>query len=87
MRCTFHYKELSLEILILLVSFSLPEFQVHLAASECLLEMVSLWKKSSPLEGRLPFMEELAYLCEVERNEQAKSLLLRCLADLQNLGQ
>ncbi|CAA7406117.1 unnamed protein product [Spirodela intermedia] len=60
--------------------------QVHMAASECLLEMISLWKEAPPVDPKLTFIEELTHLCEVEKNEQAKSLLHRCLADLQNLG-
>ncbi|XP_078435505.1 ARM repeat superfamily protein isoform X2 [Wolffia australiana] len=60
--------------------------QVHLAASECLLDIVTLWKECPMAGESLLFIEELARLCQVEKNEQAKSILQRCLAALQNLG-
>ncbi|KAK1292730.1 hypothetical protein QJS10_CPB17g01685 [Acorus calamus] len=54
--------------------------QVHIAASECLLDMTKLYKSIPPTEREaVAFKDELIHLCEVEKNEQAKSLLRGCI--------
>ncbi|KAF8664644.1 hypothetical protein HU200_054353 [Digitaria exilis] len=61
--------------------------QVHIAASECLLELCKLYK-DFPLTERTEaqFEDELADLCESEKSEQAKALLKECLGILQTLS-
>ncbi|XP_011080457.1 proteasome-associated protein ECM29 homolog [Sesamum indicum] len=50
--------------------------QVHIAAAECLLELTNQYTASPPAQWtELSFMTELLDLCEVEKSEQAKSLL------------
>ncbi|XP_044946462.1 proteasome adapter and scaffold protein ECM29 isoform X2 [Hordeum vulgare subsp. vulgare] len=60
--------------------------QVHIAASECLLELIKLYR-DFPLEERreAKFEGELIQLCESEKSEQAKALLKQCLAALKEL--
>ncbi|VAI29985.1 unnamed protein product [Triticum turgidum subsp. durum] len=60
--------------------------QVHVAASECLLELIKLYR-DFPLEERreAKFEGELIQLCESEKSEQAKALLKQCLAALKEL--
>ncbi|KAK1280870.1 hypothetical protein QJS04_geneDACA015003 [Acorus gramineus] len=54
--------------------------QVHIAASECLLDMTKLYKSIPPMEREaVVFKDELIHLSEVEKNEQAKSLLRGCI--------
>lgn len=62
--------------------------QVHIAASECLLEMSSLYRVI-PLTQRkdIEFKDELVHLCEVEKSQQAKTLLRKCIAILEDLDQ
>ncbi|KAF5177779.1 Arm repeat superfamily protein [Thalictrum thalictroides] len=60
--------------------------QVHIGASECLLEMTKLYKARTPLQDKdIIFTGELVHLCEVEKNEQAKSSLRKCLDILEGL--
>uniref|UniRef100_A0A1D1XKS2 Proteasome-associated protein ECM29 n=1 Tax=Anthurium amnicola TaxID=1678845 RepID=A0A1D1XKS2_9ARAE len=61
--------------------------QVHISASESLYEMINLFKESPPACRNLSFRDELVHLCEIEKNEQAKLLLQRCLASLEDLMQ
>ncbi|KAL0419490.1 UNVERIFIED_CONTAM: hypothetical protein Sradi_1362500 [Sesamum radiatum] len=50
--------------------------QVHIAAAECLLALTNQYTASPPAQWtELSFMTELLDLCEVEKSEQAKSLL------------
>ncbi|KAK9169658.1 hypothetical protein Syun_001798 [Stephania yunnanensis] len=50
--------------------------QVHITASECLLDMINLYKAVPVLSRRDPeFKGELINLCEVEKNAQAKTTL------------
>nr|XP_010922049.1 proteasome adapter and scaffold protein ECM29 isoform X3 [Elaeis guineensis] len=60
--------------------------QVHTAASECLLEISKLYREI-PLTQRkhIEFKDELVHLCEVEKSEQAKTLLRKCLAIFEDL--
>ncbi|KAF3327246.1 proteasome-associated protein ECM29 isoform X1 [Carex littledalei] len=57
--------------------------QVHIAASECLLEMSKLYR-NVPLEHKMDvsFKDDLTFLCESEKNEQAKTLLRECISIL-----
>ncbi|KAJ8543860.1 hypothetical protein K7X08_025478 [Anisodus acutangulus] len=60
--------------------------QVHIAASECLLEMVDLLKATGQLPGgEVSFSCEFVQVHDVEKNEHAKSLLKRCIDILENL--
>ncbi|KAL0389277.1 UNVERIFIED_CONTAM: hypothetical protein Scaly_0284800 [Sesamum calycinum] len=50
--------------------------QVHIAAAECILALTNQYTASPPAQWtELSFMTELLDLCEVEKSEQAKSLL------------
>lgn len=62
--------------------------KVHIAASDCLLALTELYR-TLPIEQRkeISFMDELLHLCEVEKSEQAKSLLRKCLQILSDIGQ
>lgn len=54
--------------------------QVHIAAAECLLELTNQYKAAPPVIWQeLGFMTELLELTEVEKSEQAKSLLKKCI--------
>ncbi|KAL8545025.1 hypothetical protein ACS0TY_005289 [Phlomoides rotata] len=62
--------------------------QVHMAASECLLELSNQYIGVPPVElAELGFMSELIDLCEIEKNEQAKSSLKKCIQILGGLKQ
>ncbi|KAJ4979048.1 hypothetical protein NE237_009828 [Protea cynaroides] len=62
--------------------------QVHIAASECLLELTSLYKVFAPVPRKdIGFKHELIHLCEVEKNELAKSSLRKCINMIENLEQ
>ncbi|KAG8388927.1 hypothetical protein BUALT_Bualt02G0176200 [Buddleja alternifolia] len=62
--------------------------QVHIAAAECLLELTNQFKAVPPVHWtELGFMTELLSLCEVEKNEHAKSLLKKCSDILAQLEQ
>lgn len=62
--------------------------QVHMAASECLLELTNQYVTVPPVKhSELKFMTELIDLCEIEKNEQAKSLLKKCIQILGGLKQ
>ncbi|GAB4835308.1 hypothetical protein Ancab_000217 [Ancistrocladus abbreviatus] len=60
--------------------------QVHIAASESLLQVIELYRTFQlvPLK-EAGFKNELAHLHEIEKNEQAKSLLKSCIFMLENL--
>lgn len=60
--------------------------QVHVAASECLLDLSKLYR-DFPLLNRTEakFEDELTELCESEKSEQAKAILKECLAILKAL--
>jgi proteasome component ECM29 len=60
--------------------------QVHVAASECLLDLSKLYR-DFPLSNRTEakFEDELTELCESEKSEQAKAILKECLAILKAL--
>lgn len=54
--------------------------QVHIAAAECLLELTNELKAAPPVPWReVEFMSELVELSQIEKNEQAKSLLKKCI--------
>lgn len=54
--------------------------QVHIAAAECLLELTNEFKAAAPAQWtELEFMAELLELSEIEKNEEAKSLLKKCI--------
>ncbi|CAK9147574.1 unnamed protein product [Ilex paraguariensis] len=62
--------------------------QVHIAASECLMEVTNLYGLLPMVDGtEVGFKEELLKQYEVEKNEQAKSLLKKCIDILTNLEQ
>lgn len=60
--------------------------QVHIAASECLLDLSKLYR-DFPLLDRTEakFEDELTELCESEKSEQAKTILKECLTILKTL--
>ncbi|CAD6254932.1 unnamed protein product [Miscanthus lutarioriparius] len=60
--------------------------QVHIAASECVLDLSKLYR-DFPLLDRTEakFEDELTELCESEKSEQAKTILKECLAILKTL--
>ncbi|XP_031477380.1 uncharacterized protein LOC116248548 isoform X2 [Nymphaea colorata] len=53
--------------------------QVHVAASECLLDMIKVFQAVSGRQVEEKFKDELLYLLDVEKNEVAKSLLKQCI--------
>ncbi|KAJ3684358.1 hypothetical protein LUZ61_013522 [Rhynchospora tenuis] len=57
--------------------------QVHIAASECLLEVSKLYR-NLPSERKmdLSFKDDITSLCESEKNEQAKAFLRECITIL-----
>ncbi|KAL9248317.1 hypothetical protein vseg_021654 [Gypsophila vaccaria] len=60
--------------------------QVHVAAAECLLQVIELGQSAQPLPAvDKEFKESVAQLMESEKNEQAKSLLKNCVVILENL--
>lgn len=60
--------------------------QVHITASECLLEITKLYKPVAAVNDKgVVFKNELVHLCEVEKSEQAKSSLKKCLDILDSL--
>ncbi|KAG6792966.1 hypothetical protein POTOM_002133 [Populus tomentosa] len=56
--------------------------QVHISASECLLEVTGL---ASVRWTDVGFKEELLHQYEVEKNEEAKSYLKKCIDIFENL--
>ncbi|KAB2012863.1 hypothetical protein ES319_D09G119000v1 [Gossypium barbadense] len=59
--------------------------QVHIAASECLLEIAQLGRYISATNWRDIGLEgEVVQLIEKEKNEQARSTLKKCIDNLQN---
>ncbi|GAB2277082.1 hypothetical protein Dimus_011791 [Dionaea muscipula] len=60
--------------------------QVHIAASECFLQVIELQRtyQTVPLK-EVEFKEELVHLYENEKNDQAKSSLKSCLVMLETL--
>eukprot|EP00268_Persea_americana_P062214 TRINITY_DN795_c0_g1_i5.p1 TRINITY_DN795_c0_g1~~TRINITY_DN795_c0_g1_i5.p1 ORF type:complete len:1799 (+),score=364.65 TRINITY_DN795_c0_g1_i5:189-5585(+) len=62
--------------------------EVHIAASDCLLVLTELYR-TLPIDNRkeISFMDELSHLYEVEKSEQAKSLLRKCLDILRDIKQ
>ncbi|KAJ4724481.1 Proteasome-associated ECM29 [Melia azedarach] len=60
--------------------------QVHITASECLLEIFKLFGQISPTRPiDVGFKGELLHQYEVEKNGEAKSLLKKCIDVLENL--
>lgn len=60
--------------------------QVHITASECLLEMIDRYKNLPSVQWTDGgFKDELLHLYEMEKNEQAKSLLKACIDGLKGL--
>ncbi|KAJ6794863.1 proteasome-associated protein ECM29-like protein isoform X3 [Iris pallida] len=60
--------------------------QVHTAASECLLEMSKLYKGITSAERKnAEFKDELVYIIEVVKSEQAKTSLRKCITILEEL--
>ncbi|RWW18026.1 hypothetical protein GW17_00018013 [Ensete ventricosum] len=60
-------------------------WQVHISASECLLEMSKLYRDTPTCMEDVELKEELVHLCEVEKSEQAKTLLTQCITILDDL--
>ncbi|XVE59843.1 hypothetical protein DITRI_Ditri05aG0079400 [Diplodiscus trichospermus] len=62
--------------------------QVHIAASECLLEIVQLGRYISVANwSDIGIKGEVVHLLEMEKNEEAKSMLKKCIDILENLEQ
>ncbi|CAL9128643.1 uncharacterized protein LOC103992459 [Musa acuminata AAA Group] len=59
--------------------------QVHISASECLLEMSKLYRETPTCMEDVELKDELVHLCEVEKSEQAKTLLRQCITILEDL--
>ncbi|KAK6164025.1 hypothetical protein DH2020_000889 [Rehmannia glutinosa] len=60
--------------------------EVHIAAAECLLELTNQYRANPPVHWtELSFTTELLDLYELEKNEQAKSLLKKCSDILERL--
>ncbi|CAA0805895.1 ARM repeat superfamily protein [Striga hermonthica] len=60
--------------------------QVHIAAADCLLELTNQYSAIPPVNWtELAFTTELLDLCQVEKSEQAKSLLKKCIDILAKL--
>ncbi|RZC83438.1 hypothetical protein C5167_046224 [Papaver somniferum] len=60
--------------------------EVHVAASECLLEVTKLYKDAQLMQSEdVSYKSELIHLCDVEKSEQAKSLLRKCIEILESL--
>ncbi|KAE9606271.1 putative proteasome component Ecm29 [Lupinus albus] len=59
--------------------------QVHVSASECLLEVLKLaMDVPSVSDINEGFKDELVHQCEIEKNQEAKSLLRKCVTILQD---
>ncbi|KAL1555169.1 proteasome adapter and scaffold protein ECM29-like isoform X1 [Salvia divinorum] len=59
--------------------------QVHIACAECLLELTNKFRAAPPAQWTEPeFMSELVELSQIEKNEQAKSLLKKCIQILKD---
>ncbi|GKC22374.1 hypothetical protein Tco_1024524 [Tanacetum coccineum] len=53
---------------------------VHVAASECLQELTKLYNDLLEVPiSEVPFKSELLHQWEIEKNEQAKSLMKKCI--------
>ncbi|MCL7022732.1 hypothetical protein MKW94_004116 [Papaver nudicaule] len=60
--------------------------QVHVAASECLFEVTKLYKEAQLMQSEdVSYKGELTHLCDVEKSEQAKTLLRKCIEILESL--
>ncbi|KAF4378493.1 hypothetical protein G4B88_027553 [Cannabis sativa] len=61
--------------------------QVHVTASDCLLEIFKLYEHIPSVywTASVDLMDELIQLLEIEKNGEAKSLLKRCIDILENL--
>lgn len=85
------------EMLVTFYLFQLPSYfllfwwhsvliQVHISASECLLEIFKLYRQiSSVYSSNIGIKGELVHQCEMEKNMEAKSLLKMCIDILENL--
>eukprot|EP00257_Ricinus_communis_P019881 XP_015578984.1 proteasome adapter and scaffold protein ECM29 [Ricinus communis] len=64
----------------------LPFRWVHITASACLLEIVKLYRQLASVNGEdVGFKGELLHQYEVEKNEEAKTYLRRCIDIFENL--
>lgn len=64
----------------------LDQIQVHLAASECLLDLLTMYQDIQSVHPpEIGFKDELLHLSEVEKNEEAKFLLRKCVDILESL--
>ncbi|XP_076926250.1 uncharacterized protein LOC143589348 isoform X1 [Bidens hawaiensis] len=62
--------------------------QVHVAASECLEEVIKLYREFNGAGGvqvEVAFKTELGHQWEIEKNEQAKSLMKNCIDIIDSL--
>lgn len=62
--------------------------QVHVAASECLEEVIKLYREfngAGGVEVEVAFKTELGHQWEIEKNEQAKSLMKNCIDIIDSL--
>ncbi|KAF5447658.1 hypothetical protein F2P56_033192 [Juglans regia] len=60
--------------------------QVHIAASECLLEITNLIRNLPSMHWMdIRFKDELLHQLELEKNGEAKSLLRKCIEIIENL--
>lgn len=60
--------------------------QVHIAASDCLLDMTQQYSNLPSMHWTdIQFKDELFHQYEMEKNGQAKSLLKKCIDILESL--
>ncbi|XP_010271892.1 PREDICTED: proteasome-associated protein ECM29 homolog isoform X2 [Nelumbo nucifera] len=60
--------------------------QVHISASDCLLEITQLYKATAPVQWKDNGLKnDLVSLYEIERSEQAKSSLRKCINIIEDL--
>lgn len=60
--------------------------QVHIAASECLLDMIKVFQAVSGRQVEEEFKDELLHLLAVEKNDIAKSLLNQCIESCRRIN-
>ncbi|XP_071911777.1 uncharacterized protein [Coffea arabica] len=60
--------------------------QVHVAASECLLDLLTMYRDTHPVHPpEIGFKDELLHLSEIEKSEEAKFSLRKCVDILETL--
>ena len=60
--------------------------QVHVAASECLLDLLTMYRDTHPVHPpEVGFKDELLHLSEIEKSEEAKFSLTKCVDIIETL--